>query len=370
MAISIITAVIVIAITAFIFIYLPPSKRNIELDALEYANLDSAYTVSNIAISIKNQNNSYLADVQIDAVNKDNDDTNYTQLYINYSRKGLKYDKSLSGVVESSVYPNHNPTENDFFPLSNILLEIKDSGETLRSSVAEEGITIDIDYEHIIINENTAEVPLTIGVDYANVKGESTVTAQYMYEGDYVWIGENAVTVGLQPQNTISEELISEDINNNTYIYNGYISEELYGMNMILEGLSVQYYDLCNRAKVETIFSWQNENVKLTGNLLLSYDFEDDHWALSSGQIDTNSVKAEWLYSINEELLAEQLPEIIVKHYTENNGISNIEIADINNKGNGKTTVTVSFNSVQQPFLFKNVMELGVCQEKCVSFFK
>ncbi len=357
-AISIITAVIVIAIIALIVIYLPPSKRNIELDALEYANLDSAYTVSDIAISIKNQNNSYLANVQIDAVNKDNDDTNYIQLYINYSRNGLKYDKSLSGVVESSVYPNHNPDENDVFPLPNILFEIQDSGETLKSSVAEEGITIDIDYEHIIIKEKTAEVPLTIGVDYANVKGESTVTVQYMYEGDYTWSGENEVTVDLQQKNTISEELVSEDIKNNTFPYNGYINEELHGTYMVLEELSVQYYDLYNRAEVETIFSWQNENVKLTGNLLLLYDYEDDQWELSSGQIDINSVKAEWLYSIKEETLAEQLNEIIVNNCAENNEISNIEIVTINDNGDGKTTVTVNYNSVQQPFLFKNVIEL------------
>ena len=355
--ISIITVIILIAVMALIILCLPPSKRKIGLDALEYANIDGAYTVSDIVVSKANQDNGFLADVHIEAVNKDNNDIDQIQLYINYTRNGLKYDKNLSGEVESSVYPNHNPTEKDIFPLPDILLEIKESSESSKSSAPEEGITIDIDYEHIVVSEKTAEVPITIGADYANANGESTITVQYMYEGDYIWSGENAVTVDLQPKTSVPEELIKDDIKNNTFIYNGFISEELDGAYMVPAATSVQYGDLCNKAEVKTEFSWQNDAVELTGNLLLLYDYKDDRWVFSGGQIDTDNVNAEWFYGLDEELLVEQLPEIIANHCTENNGISNIEIVNTDPQG-GKTIVTVDYNSVQKPFLFKNIIEL------------
>lgn len=355
--VSIIIAVILIAIAVLIMMCLPPSKKEIEEDALDYANLGSAYSVSDIAVSKTNQDNGFLADVQIEAINKDNNDTNHIQLYIDYFKSGIKYSNNLSRAVESSVCPNHNPTENDLFPLPDIVLEIKDSNETSRCTADDEGITTEIDYEHIVTNEKTADVPLTVGADYVNAKGEVNVTVQYMYEGDYVWSGENVVNVDLKPKYDITEELIREDIKNNTFLYNGYISEELSGMNMESEGSTVQYYDLYNRAEVTTAFGWQNENVKLTGELLLSYDFMDDHWVFSDGQIDANSVSTEWLYGFDEELAAEQLPEIIANNCTENNGVKNIEIVNTSTQ-DGKTIVTVSYNSVQKPFLFKNAIEL------------
>lgn len=355
--ISIITVIVLIAVIALIILCLPPSKRKIGLDALEYANIDGAYTVSDIVVSKANQDNGFLADVHIEAVNKDNNDIDQIQLYINYTRNGLKYDKNLSGEVEASVYPNHNPTEKDVFPLPEILLEIKETSESSKSSAPEDGITIDIDYEHIVVSEKTAEVPITIGADYANANGESTITVQYTYEGDYVWSGENAVTVDLQPKTSIPEELIKDDIKNNTFLYNGFISEELDGSYMTSAATSVQYGDLCNKAEVKTEFSWQNDAVKLTGNLLLLYDYKDDRWVFSDGQIDTDSVNAEWSYGLDEELLVEQLPEIIANHCTENSDISNIEIVNVDPQG-GKTIVTVNYNSVQKPFLFNNIIEL------------
>ena len=241
--ISIITVIVLIAVIALIILCLPPSKRKIGLDALEYANIDGAYTVSDIVVSKANQDNGFLADVHIEAVNKDNNDIDQIQLYINYTRNGLKYDKNLSGEVEASVYPNHNPTEKDVFPLPEILLEIKESSESSKSSAPEDGITIDIDYEHIVVSEKTAEVPITIGADYANANGESTITVQYTYEGNYVWSGENTVTVDLQPKTSVPEELIKDDIKNNSFLYNGFISEELDGSYMTSAATSVQYGD-------------------------------------------------------------------------------------------------------------------------------
>lgn len=355
--ISIFTAFILIAIITLIVLCLPPSKRRIESDALNYANVDSAYTVSDIVVSKTNQSDGFLADVQIEAINNDNNDINHIQLNINYSRNGLSYDKNLSGSLESSILPNHKPSENDLFPLPDILLETNDSNESSRCSADTEGISTEIDYEHIVINKNTAEVPLTVRADYVNAKGESTVTVQYIYERDYVWSGENVVNVDLKPKNNITDELISEDIKNNTFVYNGYISEELDGTYMKPTDSSIQYTDFCTHALVKTVFRWQNENVNLTGDLLLSYDYINNHWVFSDGQVDRDSVTAEWLYDFDETLVAEQLPEIIINNCTENNGISNIEIVNKIIQGE-KTVITVNYTSVHQAFIFKNVVEL------------
>ncbi len=80
MAISIITAVILVAIAALIIICLPPSKSKIRADALGYANIGNTYSVPNIVVSKTNQDNGFIAEVQIEAVNKDNNDTNHIQL--------------------------------------------------------------------------------------------------------------------------------------------------------------------------------------------------------------------------------------------------------------------------------------------------
>lgn len=354
---SIVAAVALIAFVALIILCLPPSESRIGSDALNYADIESEYTVSDILVSKTDDSNGFFADVQIDAVKNDNNDNYQFHIYFYYSRNGLSYDKTPLGMLEPTVYPNHNPTENDFFPLPKVFLTIKDSHGSSKRAADNDKIAMDIDYDHVIVSQITAEVPIRIVADYANAKGESTVTVQYTYEGNYVWSGEHIVTVDLQPKYIVPEELITEDIRNNTFLYNSYISEELDGTYMNPGAMGIQYSELFTHAEVKTDFNWQNDAVKLTGNLLLYYDYRGDSWVFSGGQIDADSVNAEWSEVFNTELLVEQLPGLIAGHCTENNEISNIEIIDTLYQ-DGKTIVTVNYNSVQKPFLFKNEIEL------------
>ena len=356
--IPIITLLILISVVYVVIVSLPPSEEEMEEDALDFANLGKEYSVTDITVTKeKGENGSFTTEVQIEAVNDDNDDIHDITFTIDYYKSGLKYNKSLNGEIETVIYPNHVPDADDEFPLPEIILNCQELGESENYSATDDAITIDIDYDNVDIDDLTAEVPLNVHVNLPNAEGDASAIAQYSYEGDYVWVGENTVSVDLQQKDTVSEELISESIKNTSYTYDGYISEELDGALMQTGDYSVYYSDMFSKAHVSTSFLWINDYVKFEGELLLSFYCEDDDWVLDTNQIDTDSLYVEWFYDIDEELLMEQLPDVIANNCSETEGISDIEIIDTDDQ-NGETTFTIQYRSTQDIYAFTNEIKL------------
>ncbi len=356
--IAIITIAVLIAAIFLIVICLPPSEKKVRSDALEYAGIGDEYDISDITVSQKSEDGGkILADVQIEAVNKGNNDINNINLSIVYFRYGLKYDKNLTGEIETEIYPDHQPDQKDVFPLPEIILECRDLGESAVYSATDDEIAIDIDYENIVINEKTAEVPINVHADLPTAEGEGSIIAQYVYEGDCVWSGKNAVSIDMQPKYTISEDCINDSIKSINYTYEGYIIEELDGAIMQPGDFSVRYYDMYSRAEVTSSFTWLNDYVRLEGELSISFHYENDDWVAFGGRINKDNVSAEWFYYFDEEMLAEQLPDIIMSNCTETEGMRNIEIVDKDVR-NGKLIYFVHYNTVHQPFMFTNEIEL------------
>ncbi len=292
--IAIITIAVLIAAVLIVMVSLPPSEEKIRTDAEEYVDIGDGYQVTNVVVSKKpGESGGYLADVKIEAVNNENNDKKNICLSIGYSANGLKYDKNLIGEIETSICPDHKPDEKDKFLMPEIILECPDLGESAVYSATDDAITIDIDYENIVINEKTAEVPVNIHADLPAADGETSVIAQYLYEGDYSWSGNYEVSIVLQPKYTLSEDLIKESIQNSQYSCDGLSGEKLDGTQIQPGDFNIQYYDMYSRAEVSSSFNGLNDYMRIKGKLLLSFNCENDSWRLSGNQMEQDPVSEE-----------------------------------------------------------------------------
>ncbi|MDD6035973.1 MAG: TMEM198/TM7SF3 family protein [Lachnospiraceae bacterium] len=347
------------AIAAKVVIGLPPSERRIKSDTKKYVaeRIGNDYEVEDFKIDKDTANGNCNVTVEVKAKHEKNDDELDVTVYLTYVKWDDRYEYTDGSNTTGILYPNHQITEQDDFPVPEMLL-IYDGGSAYidKDSIGRmktDGrlrLEYEIDYEEIDVTDNKAEVPMMLHVDYLNAATDEEIVLSYTYCGDYGWYINSSQEIQLKPKSTIlNESIINQLISGASIDYKG---EKLSGEFITIDKYEPDYSEGFTKAELASRVTWDNSIVKVDGTVEAEFVYKNSVWQLSNIRFADVSNTARYTEVTDAEII-DIISRIISEKCNERTNVSNIAITS-RSDGRGTVTLVVNYDSESEYFLLNN----------------